>query len=92
MWDELVEVLTTHDTFQVVQEVKALFISHLTVGVLGIHTLVVNDELGVFVIVAILRDRVLCLLLACDQTPHVLETLPRAFHPRIQEKWNSGSP
>lgn len=87
MRDELVEVVSADETFEVVNEVKALLIGHLAVGVLGVNTVVIDDKLGVLMVLAELRDRVLCF---CQRVFYrrtfTYSDLPRAFQPRMQEK------
>lgn len=63
MGDKLVEVFAADEAVQVVQEVEALFVGNLAVDVLGVDALVVDDELGVLVVLAKLFDSFLCLML-----------------------------
>lgn len=59
MRDELVEVVSANEAVQVVKEVEALLISYSAVDILGVHVVVANDELGVLVVLAKVRNSIL---------------------------------
>lgn len=95
MWNEVVEVLTADQLLQIPQEMEALFVRNSTESILGVYTLVTDDELGKFMVRAEELYSVLwmnpisfCLPLRLHYRNH----LPKAFQPMMAEKSNCGAP
>ena len=61
MRDELVEGFAANDLLKVVDEVEPLLVGYLTVDILRVDVVMADDELGVFVILTEVFDRVLCI-------------------------------
>lgn len=60
MWYELVEMLPAHEPVKVVQEVEALLVWNRAEGILGVDTLVVDDEFCELVRLSKQLHRILC--------------------------------